>query len=376
MNDKITPETPSQEPTQDEGIRADGAETKDATHDLGVQAQYEAGLADRTLGYNHAVLNYLNAVYQGRYAHFNVLLQILNQPALQNPISETEGVLEKIDHWFSRLWQGEYLFSLRSPEITQEEPKYAFALLLGGRQELFQLGCEIELMLRKQDFHNHTHENFSVLIAAFARYAYARDNYSQGFIELAKYTENKAQEQFYQNLIKAGESDIEISARMLEGFQKIESLPPPLPFCKALFAECAPLHGYFRSYAHDIVQLCSLFLGEFDYQMAGIPEDQWSTWKDIGIAPIEAGYWYAHAINADEALLWTQKGIVNYRVAGEWRSWLFPAEEASKWLKAGFTPRDASDWANAQLTPEEAKSFQLKGYQTPYDVPREKLKKK
>ncbi len=112
-------------------------------------------------------------------------------------------------------------------------------------------------------------------------------------------------------------------------------------------------------------QLLSVYEGDFDFSLAEINDQNEASWKQLGVTPLEAGYWEAFSIPPAEALQWVNGGVTTPGVAGLWRSWGFVPQEAVAWIAENFEPLPAADWANAGYPPQEARNLVNRGVEHP-----------
>lgn len=318
------------------------------------------------ISYSHSVLNFLNAEYQGRFAYYNILAQLEPELDLSTDIDQSRQALTFAAEAFKKLWKNEPIFSLSWKKPETPDAEACFELLDAAFRELATLALEIRPLLQRKDFHNHSFTDLSTLVASYGRFAYGRDNFCRGLIELAKHQENHDLVENYERHLKESDDDIKVAHAFLRSARERISDPS---FFTALFSECVTLPGEFRCRAHDIRQVLSVYLGEFTYEFAGISDEERASWKDLGINPVEAGYWLSFSIGAREALSWIQKGVTSFRTAGLWRSWFFPPDIAAAWIKVGFTPPEATPWANSEIAPEKAKEYREKGVLHPSGIP-------
>jgi len=318
--------------------------------------------------FSHSVINYVNATYQGRFAYHNILLQLQNQPYLEGRIDESKQALAKVTEWLKALWDQNPIFSFTPNYTHAQEADHALSLLAIVRDELIELATNVQNAIKDQNATSRSEQLICELIASVGRFAYSRDNYLRGFVELAKFRKDQETKGRFEEELKQSDQDVQLAHSLLKHF-KTNAASPGAAFYSALFSEAIPLPGIFRSYVHDIRQLLAIFEGGFTYLSAGITENESRAWKDIGISPLEAGYWLAYGIDAQGALKWNQLGITNYRVAGLWTAWSFPPDVAVKWLKAGYIPRLAGPWIRAGFELEEASNYINQGITLPEMIP-------
>jgi len=323
---------------------------------------------EKDLDFTHSIINYINATYQGRFAYHTILLQLQQEPYVEARIDESKEALARVTTWLTLLWERKPIFSFTPQRSDKTEGDHALELLVVVSGELEELATRLEEILLESATTGYSTEHYQELLACFARFAYSRDNYLRGFVDLAKFKQDEEIKVRFEDALKQSDEDIQLAHTLLKHF-KANTQNPGAAFNGALYSEVVPLAGIFRSYVHDIRQLLGVFGEGFSYDTAGISEGEARVWKDIGIEPIEAGYWLAYGLDARAALKWSQLGVTNYRVAGLWQAWGFQPEQAIEWQKAGYIPRLAGPWIKAGFELEEASKYINKGITLPELIP-------
>ncbi len=321
---------------------------------------------DRDKEFSHSVLNYLNAGYQGEFAHLNIISQFQPGTIEESEMSELQESLQKVNTWIRSFQEGETILSLDWPKPMTPDAEKAMELLGRLPSHLRQIADELRKLVWVSNFAESRSESIYFLIACVGRYAYSRDNYLRGLLELARLSSHKESIKQYELLLERSEEDVKLAHALLQTYKSSQQQSDH--FLHAVFSESVAIPGILRSQAHDIDQLLSVYTSDFNFEQAHITNEDAEVWKQIGLGPVEAGYWIANEIAPQEALLWNQAGIVDYAVAGLWRSWKFPPDVAAAWIQAEFLPADAAMWANAQIPPEEAQVFIKRGLTDPSQI--------
>lgn len=321
---------------------------------------------DQDKEYSHSVLNYLNACHQGEFAHLNILSQLQPGSIDEKEMAELQESLQQINSWFRSFQEGESLFSLEWPKPITPDAEKATHLLRRLPDHLRHVADQLRQFVWAPNFGESRPEAINFIIACIGRYAYSRDNYLRGLLELARLSDHSGSVEQYELLLKRSEDDVKLAHALLQTYKSSQEQSEH--FLHAVFSESVSIPGIFRSQAHDIDQLLSVYESDFTFEVANIREAEAELWKQIGLGPVEAGYWRAFEIEPQEALVWNQAGVVDYAIAGLWRSWKFPPEVAAGWIQADFLPSDAAMWANANITPEEASLFLKRGITDPSQV--------
>ena len=320
-------------------------------------------IVDKDIEFSHGVLNYLNAGFQGAFAHANVLSQFgLPIEFLQSPEEIRQSVV-LVNKWLDDLWAGSPLFSLDWKQLQGQEPAQAYGFLTLLMSENATLSEDLSDFLSKGAFHELQPDQIRRCIGIFTRYAYARDNYIRGLHELAKTAKRVESQNLYRQSLVDSEKLVAAAHAFLTDYQSRTNQTPE--FYSTLYSQLIALPGLLRAQAHDLNQMVTIYDGEFTFEKAYIPEHEGAKWLSLGLGPTEAGYWLAFDISAEEAVRWAQGGIASHQEAGFWRAWGFPPEQASAWFQLEFEPQEAALWANARISPEDADHYRNHGVSHP-----------
>jgi hypothetical protein len=254
-------------------------------------------------------------------------------------MERTRLVLEKVRRWTKQLGERECLFlsSWKQPESF--DAQNALQWLKAIPPELLQIAELTRAALTNPQTPNNP-QDVKLLIAAFGRYAYGKENYLKGLVEHARIFALESTYREYSAQLPAATRDIETAHALLTSFKNTATSADG--FLATLFEECLFLPGIFRTQAHDIDQLVARFDGEFTFDRAGFTVNEALEWQTAGYAPYQAGYWRAHYMNAKEAQAWEGVGITNPQEAFHWKVRGFDSAAAKTWMDAGYaTPEQA-----------------------------------
>lgn len=300
---------------------------------------------------SHAILNYITAAYQGRFAFLNILQQLGFQGVDVQEIEKTRLVLQKARTWVNDLAQQVCLFSVDWKQAETFDAQTALQWLDAMRVESLEVAEAVrQILLDPKTPQNSQHIKF--LIAAFGRFAYARDNYVKGFVEHAKTFMLPEMLRQYSELQAEATQDVEATHTYLAAYKNPQQ--DAKIFLDKLFDDSVGLPGAFRTHAHDSIQLISPFQGGLDFQRAGFSPMDALDWQTAGFAPLFAGYWRAYDFTPSAALQWNDAGFRDAKIAFEWKFHSIDPATASEWAAKNFLPEAALPWIAAGYNPDSA----------------------
>ncbi|MBX7139329.1 MAG: hypothetical protein K1X83_15255 [Oligoflexia bacterium] len=307
---------------------------------------------DQDINITHAVTNYLNAGLQGRFTFLNVLSRLGNPAYNAADLEETKKRLARAIGWNKDLAKGVCVLSAAwtTPETFEAKEVLGFLADLGN--EIGSLAAATAQAISKQS-QEVTNQEPSFLIAAFSRYAYSKEHYLRGFLELSKLLGNGDMANHYQALLEGAAGEVKLAHEFLSAYQKDKGASSP-DFGSALTYHCLKLPGTFMSQRHDVIQLVSRYSGGLTFERIGISPEQAKLWENLQASPAVAGYWEAHGIGPDEAAAWAGSGIGEADLASDWRLHGFTPQTAIPWVQEGFPAVAALGWASSGYTPQKA----------------------
>lgn len=316
----------------------------------------------------HAITNYLYAAFQGRYAFLNVLQQ-LNYPEFnQNLIGECAGALDQVATWKRLSAEGRDLFSASWSTPETAESQLALAMLDGLKPDLYGLAQEVTRTLAAGQWGSSPTET-TLLLAAYARHAYSRENYIQGFIEFAerlKLPEALAQ---YHSMLPEATRELQLVQLLLTTFSQLGGQSPGKEFFYSLTQHTFRLPAIFRTHAHDINQLLAQYRGGLSFENADFSREETEEWRGGSFNPQSAGYWRAYGFSAREAVGWTELRIKEPAEAFLWKLNGLEAKRAQPWVAQSFPPGLAAEWERSGTLTEEAVIWREKGINRPSEIP-------
>ena len=305
---------------------------------------------DRAL--SHAIINYVNAGYQGRFTFFNVLSRLNNPYFDSAKLEKTREVLLLSSGWMNEIWNNIFIFATSWKKPETFEAQKALTCLEELKADLRSLVQEMVKILLTRPFPAQpSHPGF--LAAALARYAYARENYVRGFQEYGRHFNLPDQEKAYGEYLKGCGEDIKLAHEFMSILQKGET-EKVSEFYPRLMYHCMRLPGVFREQIHDINQLMVPYKGGMSFAALEIPDDRAKAWQEMQVHPVIAGYWEAYGIGPVEADAWVQVGVSEYGFAATWKMHGFNPASAAPWAAEGFPVAVAFNWNSAGFKPDEA----------------------
>lgn len=319
----------------------------------------------RELEHSYRHLNYANAAYQGRFAQLNILKQAAHPLYNDNIFEQTRNALKICKGIQTDFEAGQQLFLGMQGAPTAHGSK-VLQLLTELKPELLSLANHTKRILATHDYYANL-DDVALLIAAYGRNAYNRDNYILGLQRFAKFVNNgsaladlQQQHEANQQLIK------DVNVFLMHYKNPMPEFPA---FYEHLRFVSRILPGRFRSIMHDIAQLECGMAQIFNWDRAGFMKIEAQVWHQAGFQPLEAGYWRAYDVSVEDALRWKANQIENPEVAAEWLTAGFPIEVAVEWISVLLPPLVALQWVNQSFSPREASIFVSRGFSTPDQVP-------
>lgn len=297
----------------------------------------------------HSILNYLNAAYQGSFVALNILHEFKYPDLRADTHARNAQVLEKISGWLNALWQGQVIFRANWTRAENFDAVEALDLLISAKTDLERLASDLSKVLKKPKKQS---EDIVFLVAAFAHFAYARENYVKGFIQYGEVFKLDHVSTGFGGRLPPAAEDVELSHTFYETLSTKKNLKPKQR--KQLEDICESLPQAFRAQMHDIDQLVHPFKGGFSFGSAGFNSAEIDSWRKYNCGPVIAGYWRAYDMGADEAHSWFAVGISEAPLAFEWLNKGFDPLSAKAWFNAGFSPFSAGEFKSHGLSLEEA----------------------
>jgi len=314
-----------------------------------------------------AILNYLAAALQGRFAGLNILGQLNSPLADAAVVTEVRDALTQTSAWSRAMWNGDLLFSENAEPSF--EAQRALDLLRAQKPDLIQLIKQLRATLGTPLVDNPDAPiALQLLVASLGRAAYARENYIRGFLEFGKVTERADIVENYTQLLTTATSDIKFAHQMLETLREAESLDRG--FLDQLFFRSRDLPFTFGSHFHDINQLLASTSGGLNFENADFGPEEITAWTMSGLSPFFAGYWRAYGFSAEQAQPWYAANITDAAFASEWRWYGFDFAHAAPWITIGLLPQQSWRWAQAGFSAEEAAEYIRDGATDPGQVTR------
>lgn len=299
----------------------------------------------------NSVVAFLYAGFQGAFAGLNILSQLGYQHFNPDELSRVEKHLGEIEKWKEDLLRGLPILSVtwKSPQTVAA--KKAFEDLSELRNDLLHTAGRVKKAVLFEDL-SAVPEEVKYLIAAFARQAYARENYVRGFIEFGQSFKHQDVVDAYSGFLTETEAGIRAAHIFYDIFVSEENLFPE--FFKGLREECSFLPGIYQAQVHDIALLLNSYTQNITYEKLGIMPQYSDSWKSIDVPPAVAGYWQAWEFAPEHAVPWLEAGMTDPRSARFWTFLGFGPAEALDWARLGFSPPAARAWLDRGYTPESA----------------------
>ena len=319
---------------------------------------------------NFQILNFLNSSYQGKFAAINILSQLEHPSFSKEDLIETKKILKKIHTWTKDFKAGNYIISDQKKSEKAKSEKELIGLLKADREELNNLADSVE-RIRKIEQLGSALEDTTLLAAAFGRYAYSQDNFLRMIVDYQKNLDEKNYVLFqYERQLEQAQEETKLANKFLTTLKEPKELEQGFYEHLRFFSRLTP--GAFRSRAHDINQLLCAGKTDLSYKMAGLVEEEISSWEEMGLTPIEAGYWKAYSFEAHEAMKWIKLSIIDPGTASAWNTAGFSPQVSDEWLEFMFSPLLAIQWYNADFTAEQAAILVGNGFYNPAELPNRK----
>lgn len=315
---------------------------------------------------SHGLLNYLHASVQGRWAFFNVLDQVNSKLFEDREIAATRDMIERINTWLLDLYRGSPLISSSWTQPETFDAIKSIDYLKALKKEIVGIAQGTSQLLSSGSIAPKS-EDEKLLVASFARYAYARDSYVRGFIEYGLVSRNEEMVRTYEQFIPNSAEDLEVARFLIQG--EISETPPD-DHNSLLIFRARTIPGVFRTHAHDMNQILAAFSGGFSFLSADFSPNEATMWNQAGIGPVAAGYWRAYDFSPSEASQWIAVGVMEAGSAVEWARLGFSLQSAFPWVQAGFPPALARKWRDAGFGPDRALPLVQQGFETPDSLPK------
>lgn len=318
----------------------------------------------------HSVVNYLNAAYQGKFAFQNVMLRLKHPEASEEELSKVKEGLNTIHNWMEALWRSECLFRSTWESPSTPEAQLSFDMLHALKPEISDLSVRLQKLLN-QPYLADSIDDVKFVIACFARFAYAHENYIKGFIEFGTTFMDKQMLEAYTPQKEEAETAVKLLHEFIKYFTS--NNPPSREFIAELQMQSLIIPGTFRCQIHDINIIVSGYQGEFSYELAKFLHAEAKSWASEGFSPQIAGYWRAFKFTPGEASQWMSAGITEVITAAYWKNAGFDPLSGISWMNAGFSPFDAKAWLDEGFTFDVAQEFIQKGITSPEQARQEQL---
>ncbi|MBX7143646.1 MAG: hypothetical protein K1X79_04275 [Oligoflexia bacterium] len=305
----------------------------------------------KDIEFTHSMLNFINAAFQGRFTFYNILDQLCFQSLPIEEIERSQRVLDKVTRWKSQLFGGALLFSSAANSPESFEAQNALELLENLRPDLTALSQQCAAILGDNQTPSKP-ENVKLLIAAYGRFAYSREHYIKGFLELGSLMKLIDILERFNPLALPAQQDVARANELVTAYKPPSQVNPQ--FFGYLQSLCLHLPSIFLSAIHDINLLISPYKGGISYAGLGIPAQEGKQWQDYGFSPSQAGYWRAYYMGPEEAASWMKCGFQSAQSAADWRALGIPSQVAPYWLARGFNPFQAVPWFQAGIDPDQA----------------------
>lgn len=311
---------------------------------------------------SHSIINYLQSSYQGVAAALNVQNQLNWSNFNPEQLTTIKERVVKIRSWWDDLWQGNALVSATWERPQTFDANKAFEWLAELRPNLEWFATNVHSAINRRPFGAEQNE-IKFLVAAFARYAYARDNYVRGLIELGNRVGNTGIAEEYTGILDEAREELSVIHSLLSTFKEGQQSEA---FLESLINECIKLPGVFLTHVHDLNQLLTVLNPKsLTFESLGYSPEQVKLWKKLKMTPVAAGYWVAHGIAPQEIPGWHQLGMSSAADASAWAARGFNPRTALPWLQAGFTAHLALLWAQGGASPEQAQKLASEGSPPP-----------
>lgn len=318
---------------------------------------------DRELSFS--IINYLSASYRGKLAGYTLLGQLEQSSFEQGEIEVLLNVTDRVAEWFTALLRGEILFceNWQAPETF--EAQNALGLLTKLKPDLLTTASKIDAILDGKEPVNI--DNAKWLFGVLTRSAMARDVYLRGFV---LYGENFKKIEIAQNYGAMLAHAVEHNQLVQQGVEIMRGAEFDLAklgegYVTTLVNGCSDLPSVFRTHAHDINLLLSVYKGGINFENLDFAKDSADLWMLAGVGPEPAGYWRAYGFGAEETAAWLKSFLGDPAEALNWRSAGFSPDSAKPWAELGFPLALAKPWNDAGYDPLKAKEHIDRGVMNP-----------
>jgi hypothetical protein len=320
----------------------------------------------KDLTMSFALINFINAILQGRFTGLNVLAQF--GQASQGELEKVTKQLDQVLNWRERVLNGESLLRAEWTKPETEEARLAFAMIEELKLNLEETAKDVTTSLALPDLQT-ARNALVILIAAFARYTYSMDNHIRGQLDFAlKCEKNDLAHSIKQQLEKA-EEDVQLANNLVQEFiQGKDGKEISLALVERLRMECRFADGVFRAQAIDATSIIYSYTKDVSFADFGFMQLEEQVWQNAHLTPLQAAYWNAYAVPASEVLSWIRSGVVEPLVAAKWRTLGMGPSMAPQWMGIAFPPLLALVWAKAGYTPQQAALYVDQGVLTPDQV--------
>lgn len=311
-------------------------------------------------------VNYLHALYQGRFAQLNILKLLKHPLAKEVELEKTKKCLATINEHVQSLQNGNLIVRIELGGAQSHSANEAYSLLTALKPELISMASEAKKILLDPFFFD-DYNNLVFLISAYGRHIYAQENYSRFAINQSQILNLELSDvNGFQSTLEELNAYLSYLSSTVKAI-KTEASPAQIAGKLAFMCRTTP--GILRSQAHDIVQLVTGLSGRFGFKESGFMLLEAKAWEDAGFDAISAGYWRAFEFGVNEAYEWIGRGISDPILAAEWHTAGFTPESALPWMDVLFTPLLAIQWNNANYDPRTAAVLVNKGFELPENLP-------
>ena len=343
-----------------------------------VQASLLINLRDKKMdelyqdtAYTHRLINYLNSTYQGRFAMLNILGQTKHPLFKEEEVARTRDLLQEINSWNEEVLSKKLLFSSSnpssSPAMHQKVIKYLESII----PELTSLSKKIKEILVSKTYLSNQKEA-ALLLAAFARDSYCKDNYIRGYISFGKAFNDESLVNNYNQFLEEAKAKLDVVNLQLS-LIKQNNMEFNEEALMQLGFTARNLPGTFRAHIHDINQITCGLSQPFTPDKAKFFKAEFEAWRSMGFNVLQAGYWRAYEFGTEEAKEWIAYEILDPSLASEWKTAGFPPAVAAEWIAVLFPPLLAIQWTNASYNPREAAVLLISGYENPDQIPEDQV---
>jgi hypothetical protein len=318
----------------------------------------------------YAVLSYLQAALQGKFAFLNVLSQLEFVDLNKETLLQTKQEIAHVHDLMKKFWKQEVIFNTNWTKPETFEAKEVVEMLEKHQTEVRLLIAIIAKILLERDL-SKDQEATKYIIAAYAWYAYARDNYLRLQLDFEKKYQASESVAYYEKLLEETRIELDYVHFLLKDYRADKE--KDLPFYLSLRQSGLILPGTLKTHVHDINLLLAPYRGGISFEKVEIDEADGDAWRKAQIEPEEAGYWSAYLLKPDEVLAWKSLGFFDPSTTSRWRIWGFDPITAAFWIEKKFSPLQSLLWMSAGFSPDKADFWRSRGIQNPREVPSDPL---